>query len=55
MLFFAGTDAPAKAEVATLIEKIGFFGVDLGLLTEGGRAINVPGGTLTMQNLIRID
>ena len=55
VLFFAGTDAPAKAEVATLIEKIGFFGVDLGLLTEGGRAINVPGGTLTMQNLIRID
>jgi predicted dinucleotide-binding enzyme len=55
VLFFAGTDGPAKAEVAALIDKIGFFGVDLGLLTEGDRAINVPGGTLTMQNLIRLD
>jgi 8-hydroxy-5-deazaflavin:NADPH oxidoreductase len=55
VLFFAGTDAPAKAEVAALIEKIGFFGIDLGLVNEGGRAINVPGGNLTIQNLIRLD
>jgi 8-hydroxy-5-deazaflavin:NADPH oxidoreductase len=55
VLFFAGTDAPAKIEVAALIDKLGFFGVDLGQLNEGGRAINVPGGALTIQNLIRLD
>ena len=55
VLFFAGTDAPAKVEVAALIDKLGFFGIDLGQLNEGGRAINVPGGALTIQNLIRLD
>jgi quercetin 2,3-dioxygenase len=29
--------------------------VDLGQLNEGGRAINIPGGALTIQNLIRLD
>jgi hypothetical protein len=52
--FFAGSDASAKAEVADLIEKLGFHGIDLGLLNEGGRAIGVPGGTLSGQNLIRL-
>jgi predicted dinucleotide-binding enzyme len=55
VLFFAGPDASAKAEVAALISKLGFFGIDLGLLDEGGRAISVPGGALTIQNLIRLD
>ena len=55
VLFFAGSDASAKAEVAALIDKLGFFGVDLGQLNEGGRLINVPGGGLTIQNLIRLD
>jgi hypothetical protein len=41
--------------VAGLIERLGFFGIDLGLLNEGGRAISVPGGALTLQNLIRLD
>lgn len=55
VLFFAGPDAPAKVEVAALIDKLGFFGVDLGQLNEGGWAINVPGGALTIHNLIRLD
>jgi predicted dinucleotide-binding enzyme len=55
VLFVAGADAAAKAEVGALIDKIGFHGVDLGTLTEGGRAISVPGGGLTIQNLIRLD
>jgi 8-hydroxy-5-deazaflavin:NADPH oxidoreductase len=55
VLFFAGTDARAKAEVGALIDKLGFFGIDLGQLNEGGRAINIPGGALTIQNLIRLD
>ena len=55
VLFFAGPDAAAKADVAALIDKLGFFGIDLGPLNEGGRAISVPGGALTIQNLIRPD
>jgi predicted dinucleotide-binding enzyme len=55
VLFFAGADAAAKAEAAALIDKIGFHGIDLGSLTEGGRAMSVPGGGLTIQNLIRLD
>ena len=55
VLFFAGSDVPAKAEVAALIDKLGFYGVDLGLLERGGRAINIPGGALPILNLIRLD
>jgi predicted dinucleotide-binding enzyme len=54
-LFLAGPDAAAKTEVAGLIEKLGFHSIDLGLLHEGGRVISVPGGALTIQNLIRLD
>ena len=55
VLFFAGADAAAKTEVASLIDRLGFFGIDLGLVGEGGRAINVPGGALTLHNLVRLD
>ena len=55
VLFFAGSDASAKAEVAALIDKLGFWGIDLGQLNEGGRVINVPGGSLAVQNLVRLD
>jgi 8-hydroxy-5-deazaflavin:NADPH oxidoreductase len=54
VLFFAGDDGLAKAQVADLIDKLGFHGIDLGLPTEGGRAISVPGGGLAIQNLIRL-
>jgi predicted dinucleotide-binding enzyme len=54
VLFFAGSDAAAKAEVGALIDKLGFHGIDLGRLNEGGRAMSVPGGALTLQNLIRL-
>ena len=37
-----------------LVERLGFHGIDLGLLKEGGRAISIPGGTLAIQNLIRM-
>ena len=55
VLFLAGSDTPAKTEVAALIDKLGFFGVDLGLLAGGGQAINIPGGALPILNLIRLD
>lgn len=55
VLFFAGSDASAKAEVADLIERLGFHGIDLGAVNEGGRAISIPGGALAIHNLIRLD
>jgi len=55
VLFLAGADAAAKAEVAGLIERLGFHPIDLGSLNEGGRAMSVPGGGLTTQNLVRFD
>jgi 8-hydroxy-5-deazaflavin:NADPH oxidoreductase len=55
VLFFAGSDAPAKAEVAGLIDRMGFHGIDLGTVNEGGRAIAIPGGALAIQNLVRLD
>ena len=55
VLFFAGSDAAAKGEVAALIDRLGFFGVDLGQVNEGGRTINIPSGGLAAQNLIRLD
>ena len=55
VLFLAGADASANAEVATLVDKLGFFGIDLGKLSEGGLAINIPGGALPIQNVVRLD
>lgn len=55
VLFFAGSDPEAKARVAALVDKIGFFGIDLGAVNEVGRAITIPGGALTIQNLVRLE
>jgi 8-hydroxy-5-deazaflavin:NADPH oxidoreductase len=55
VLFFSGSDAAAKAEVARLIEQLGFYGIDLGEVNAGGRASAIPGGPLATQNLIRLD
>ena len=54
VLFLAGADKAAKAEVAGLIERLGFYGIDLGQMNEGGRAVSIPGGSLAAQNLIRL-
>jgi len=53
VLFYAGADVKAKAEIASLIDTLGFFGVDLGGVNDGGRAIAVPGGNLVTLNLVR--
>jgi predicted dinucleotide-binding enzyme len=42
VLFYSGDDARAKGEVATLIGRLGFAGVDLGTLAVGGKADPVP-------------
>lgn len=54
VLFYSGNDATAKAEVAALIERLGFAGIDLGSLAVGGKLAQFPGGPLPNQNLVRI-
>jgi predicted dinucleotide-binding enzyme len=54
VLFYSGNDPAAKAEVAALIERIGFAGIDLGSLGVGGKLAQFPGGPLPNQNLVRV-
>jgi predicted dinucleotide-binding enzyme len=54
VLFYSGNDNAAKAEVASLIDRIGFVGIDLGSLAVGGRLAQFPGGPLPNQNLIKV-
>lgn len=53
VLFYAGDDAPAKAEVGALIGRLGFAGIDLGTLAVGGRLTQFPGGPLPALDLVR--
>jgi predicted dinucleotide-binding enzyme len=54
VLFYSGDDAATKAEIAALIERLGFAGLDLGSLEVGGKLAQFPGGPLPNLNLIRI-
>jgi 8-hydroxy-5-deazaflavin:NADPH oxidoreductase len=54
VLVYSGDDTTAKAEIAALIERLGFAGIDLGSLEVGGRLAQFPGGPLPNQNLIKI-
>ena len=53
VLFYSGDDARAKGEVGALIDRLGFFGIDLGPLAVGGRLVQFPGGPLPVHNLVR--
>jgi predicted dinucleotide-binding enzyme len=53
VLFYSGDNARAKAEVGGLIERLGFFGVDLGPLSVGGSLVQFPGGPLPAHNFVR--
>lgn len=53
VLFYSGDDARAKAEVGALIDRLGFFGIDLGPLSVGGRLVQFPGGPLPAHNFVR--
>jgi predicted dinucleotide-binding enzyme len=53
VLFYSGDDADAKAEIAGLIEKLGFFGIDLGTLSVGAKLAQFPGGPLPALNLVK--
>ncbi|WP_370631826.1 NADPH-dependent F420 reductase [Phyllobacterium lublinensis] len=53
VLFYSGDDAAAKAEVGALMERLGFFGLDLGSLATGARLVQFPGGPLPVHNLVK--
>ena len=53
VLFVSGDDAEAKAQVGALIERLGFFGIDLGELSVGARLAQFPGGPLPVLNLVK--
>ena len=55
VLFYSGDDAPAKAKVGALIDRLGFAGIDLGSLATGGRLVQFPGGPLPALNLVKFD
>src|SRR5918994_7078342 len=54
VLFYSGDDVAAKAEVAALIDRVGFAGIDLGPLAIGGKLAQFPGGPLPNQNLVKV-
>lgn len=54
VIFFSGDHAPAKAEVGRLIDRMGFVGIDLGRLAEGGRLQQYPDGPLPNLNLVKL-
>lgn len=55
VLFYSGDDGAAKADVRGVIDRLGFFGIDLGPLSVGGRLVQFPGGPLPVHNLVRFD
>ena len=55
VLYMAGDDAAAKAELGDIIDRIGFYRIDLGGLREGGKMIEFPGGPLPALNMVVFD
>jgi predicted dinucleotide-binding enzyme len=54
VLFYAGDDPAAKAVVGALIDRLGFFGIDMGDIETGSRSFQAPGGPLILHDLVRI-
>jgi len=54
VIFYAGNDDDAKATVSGIIDRMGFAGIDLGRLDEGGKLSQFPGGPLPTLNLIKL-
>ncbi len=54
VLFYSGDDADAKKTVRSLLEKSGFFGVDLGALDVGGPLASLPFGPLGGSAFVKI-
>lgn len=55
VLFYSGDDAHSKAKVQALIDRLGFFGLDLGPLSVGSRLVQFPGGPLPTHNFVKFD
>lgn len=53
VLFYSGDDADSKTEIGALIDRLGFYGIDLGSLAVGGRLVQFPGGPLPSLNLVK--
>jgi 8-hydroxy-5-deazaflavin:NADPH oxidoreductase len=53
ILFVSGDDAPAKQEVAQLIDRLGFVAIDLGDFEAGRRLQQFPGGPLAGMNVVK--
>ena len=54
VLFVSGDDAPAKQEVAQLIDRLGFVAIDLGDVEMGRRLQQFPGGPLAGINMVQL-
>jgi predicted dinucleotide-binding enzyme len=54
VIFTSSEDADANAAVSALCERLGFYPINLGRISEGGR-LQQFGGPLSAQNLVRMD
>jgi predicted dinucleotide-binding enzyme len=54
VMFYSGDDANAKAEVRKLLERTGYFPVDLGVLDVGGPLASPPFGSLATINFVKL-
>jgi predicted dinucleotide-binding enzyme len=54
VLFYSGDDTNAKAEVRKLLERTGYFPVDLGVLDVGGPLASPPFGSLAAINFVKL-
>ena len=54
VIFYSGNNDDAKAVVSGILNRIGFAGIDLGSLHEGGKLQRFPGGPLPALNLIKL-
>lgn len=54
VLFYSGDDANAKAEVRKLLERTGYFPIDLGVLDVGGPLASLPFGSLAAISFIKL-
>jgi len=53
VIFTSSDDADASADVAALCERLGFYAIDLGRISQGGRLQHF-GGPLSGHNLVRM-
>lgn len=53
ILFYSGDHDQSKAVVSELINQLGFFGIDLGPVSIGGKLTQFPGGPLPALDLVK--